>query len=366
MGQERLPVNGSESVMQGKNLRIGLAVMLVACIAALRAAAAQVPLNEDWVLNPGQSHIYLQTEKMQGVVEKHEFTSIDGNVGRNGDARIKIDLASLETGIDLRNVRMRFLLFETFKFPSAEITANLDKAKLAALATSSRMSYTLAARVNLHGIVKDFDIPVTIARLNDTTVNVSTIKPVEVSGETFDLMPGLAKLSDAQNGVRISPVASITFDLTFATGGSAQAAAEAVRHQRDQAKAREATANISTEACETRFTVISESNAIYFKTGSAELDPEQPLLDTGADIAQRCPTVRFAVEGHTDNVGSHRFNQRLSEQRAKSVVDYLKAKGISAARIHPTGYGETHPVAPNDSEENRAKNRRIEFKVGRN
>jgi outer membrane protein OmpA-like peptidoglycan-associated protein len=110
--------------------------------------------------------------------------------------------------------------------------------------------------------------------------------------------------------------------------------------------------------------VISQTGAVYFKTGSAELDREsEPLLNSGADIANRCPSVRFEVEGHTDSIGGRRFNQRLSEQRAKSVVDYLMAKGVGAARIQSAGYGETRPVAPNNTEANRAKNRRIEFKV---
>ena len=109
---------------------------------------------------------------------------------------------------------------------------------------------------------------------------------------------------------------------------------------------------------------MTESNAIYFKYGSAELDTESaPLLNTGADIANRCPAVKFNVEGHTDSVGSRGYNQRLSEERAKSVVDYLAAKGVAAARIQSAGYGEERPVAPNETEEGRAKNRRIEFKV---
>ena len=84
---------------------------------------------------------------------------------------------------------------------------------------------------------------------------------------------------------------------------------------------------ITTEGCETRLTVMSETNAIYFKTGSADLDKEsEPLLNTGADIAKRCPSVKFDVEGHTDNTGAKSFNQKLSEQRAKSVVDYLTAR----------------------------------------
>ena len=87
------------------------------------------------------------------------------------------------------------------------------------------------------------------------------------------------------------------------------------------------------------------------------------MLNNGADIANRCPSVKFLVEGHTDSVGAKRSNQNLSEQRAKSVVDYLTAKGVAAARIQAAGYGDTRPVALNSNETGRAKNRRIEFKV---
>jgi outer membrane protein OmpA-like peptidoglycan-associated protein len=90
------------------------------------------------------------------------------------------------------------------------------------------------------------------------------------------------------------------------------------------------------------------------------------MLDNAADIAKRCPSVKFDVEGHTDGVGTKVFNQRLSEQRAQSVVDYLATKGTSAARIQSAGYGDTRPAAPNNNEANRAKNRRIEFRVKKN
>ena len=254
--------------MHGRIVRIGLTVIMAVWLAGLRPTGAQAMLDRDWVLDPRQSHLYMQTEKGEGVVEKHEFTSISGNVTRTGDASLKIDLATLETGIDIRNVRMRFLLFETFKFPTAEITARLDKSKLAAIATAARISYTLPAHVNLHGITKDLDIPVTIARVNDSAISVSTIKPVEVGAETFDFTKGLAKLSDAQNSIKIVPSASITFDLTFVSG-SAGTAAVAETRKREDDKARVAAQTISTEGCEARFTVITESNAIYFRTGSA-------------------------------------------------------------------------------------------------
>jgi outer membrane protein OmpA-like peptidoglycan-associated protein len=335
---------------------------VVALTEGSQSAGAQDFLNEDWVLNPAQSNVYMQTEKLENTIEKHRFTSIEGNVTKEGDATIKVDLNTLDTGIDLRNVRMRFLLFETFKFPSAVVTAKIDKSKLSELATRTRINYPLRVRVDLHGIVQEFDIPVEIARINDTAVSVSAIKPVEVAAETFGFMSGIGKLADAMGGIRIAPSASISFDLTFGSG-SAKPALEAARAERERAKTQAASAAISSEGCATRFTVLSESNAIYFKTGSAELEPDEPLLDTGADIAKRCPSINFEVNGYTDNVGGHRFNQRLSEQRAKAVVDYLAAKGVAVSRIRWAGYGETRPMAPNNSDANRQKNRRIEFGV---
>lgn len=89
----------------------------------------------------------MQTTKQETTVEKHQFTGVEGSVDRTGRAVVKIDLGSLETGVDLRNVRMRFLLFETFKFPRAEIFAQLNKARLQALTLGSTTDYPLLLNV---------------------------------------------------------------------------------------------------------------------------------------------------------------------------------------------------------------------------
>jgi OOP family OmpA-OmpF porin len=344
-------------------IRVCLAFALFAAAMGWRSADAQDFLNEDWLLNPALSHVYMQTEKLQGVIEKHEFTAVQGTVSKDGDATFKIDLNSIETHIDLRNVRMRFLLFETFKFPFAEITTRLDKAKLRELATRNAMNYPLTLNVNMHGVTNQIQAVVSITRTSDTTVSVATVQPIVVTAESFGFAPGLAKLADAVGGIRIVPNAAITFDLVFGTG-ALKPELEAARASQEKSRAEQAVAAITTEGCETRLTVMTETNAIYFKTGSADLDKEsEPLLNTGADIAKRCPSVKFDVEGHTDSTGTRSFNQKLSEERAKSVVDYLTAKGVAPMRIRSAGYGDTRPVAPNNSEANRAKNRRIEFKV---
>ena len=82
-----------------------------------------------------------------------------------------------------------------------------------------------------------------------------------------------------------------------------------------------------------------------------------------ADIMKKFPKVRFYIDGHTDNVGSDSYNQTLSDNRSKSVVNYLTAKGIGANRLTNKGYGESQPIATNETDEGRQLNRRTEFKV---
>ncbi len=78
---------------------------------------------------------------------------------------------------------------------------------------------------------------------------------------------------------------------------------------------------------------------------------------------QENPGVRVEISGHTDNTGSASYNVQLSEKRAAAVNSYLVSQGISAGRLIPKGYGSQQPIADNDSEEGRQKNRRIEFKI---
>ena len=81
------------------------------------------------------------------------------------------------------------------------------------------------------------------------------------------------------------------------------------------------------------------------------------------DLLRENPKMKIEIQGHTDNQGSASYNQRLSEQRAKAVVDYLVGHGIEAKRLSYKGYGKESPIADNATEEGRATNRRVAFKV---
>jgi OmpA-OmpF porin, OOP family len=340
-----------------------IAVMILSSAVGVYNASAQAFLAQDWALDPENSHVYFQVVKKETVIAKHKFTIIDGTVDKNGDATVKIDLNSVETNVDILNVRLRFLLFETFKFPYAEITAKLDKSKLQSLANPTPVSYPLTLQVAMHGMAETIQTSVRVTRVSDSAVSVETVDPIVVAAETFGFTKGIEKLSEAVGGINIKPAAEITFDLKFVAGGL-KTQVDAAREIRQQSQAAKEAAIIPNEDCENRLSVISQAGAIYFKFGSAELTSDSaPLLNSAADIASRCPSVKFSVEGHTDNVGGKLYNQELSEQRAKSVVDYLIAKGVATARIKSVGYGGTRPVAANDNEADRAKNRRIEFKA---
>ncbi|NOY37761.1 MAG: OmpA family protein [Chlorobi bacterium] len=105
-------------------------------------------------------------------------------------------------------------------------------------------------------------------------------------------------------------------------------------------------------------------NNIFFEFGKATLTPSSyPELDRVIKFMDSNPSIRVEIDGHTDNVGSAEYNLKLSEQRAKSVARYLIEHGVDASRILYKGFGFSQPVDTNETEEGRARNRRVEFKI---
>src|SRR6476619_4141355 len=78
------------------------------------------------------------------------------------------------------------------------------------------------------------------------------------------------------------------------------------------------------------------------------------------------PAIEIEMSAHTDSRGSDEYNFKLSDNRARSVMEYILSKGIAPNRITSKGYGETMPVVPNDTDEQRQLNRRVEFKIVKN
>ena len=101
---------------------------------------------------------------------------------------------------------------------------------------------------------------------------------------------------------------------------------------------------------------------IHFETGKATILPDsESVLGEVAKMLQQNPDIKVSVEGHTDNVGSATGNQSLSEKRAQAVVAWLTSHGIAASRLSAKGWGSSKPVEDNNTEDGRAKNRRVEL-----
>jgi outer membrane protein OmpA-like peptidoglycan-associated protein/polyisoprenoid-binding protein YceI len=343
-----------------------LAVALGANAATSPAVAQEDPLSRGWQLDPASSTLQFQSVKNGSKVESSGFATYSGTISADGTAEIRMLLDSVDTKVDLRNVRMRFLFFETFQYPEAVITTRIDPAQIADLAQVRRKSMRLPFSLNLHGVSKDLEAEVTVTLLGDDQVAVASTNPIMLTLADFGLLDGLRKLEEAAS-VTIVPSTSVTFDFVFARNPiSAPPTADAappVATTMPAAVALEAE-TFDMEACVGRFEILSRTGNIHFRIGSARLDERSvPLLDNIVDIINRCPELVVEIAGHTDSDGGEVENLRLSEARAASVARFLAGQGVAEGRMVSRGYGEARPVASNDTAENKRRNRRIEFAV---
>lgn len=124
------------------------------------------------------------------------------------------------------------------------------------------------------------------------------------------------------------------------------------------------TKTIAPEECEAVLNNRIRTGRLFFRRDSARLDGrDRKTIEPLVKVLDRCPDATVLIAGHTDSDGAAAYNQRLSEQRAQAVVDFLVSLGVDGKRLTAIGYGETKPVARNRGRAGKAKNRRIEFEV---
>jgi OmpA-OmpF porin, OOP family len=158
--------------------------------------------------------------------------------------------------------------------------------------------------------------------------------------------------------------------ITVSDESQQRAAAEAeARRKADALAAAEAEAarakkKQSAQNCQDQLMATAAESGITFGRASADLTrASTPTLNKLAKIANSCLDTRIEISGHTDSEGIPERNNPLSERRAKAVLDFLTKAGVDASRLTAAGFGAEKPIAPNDTAEGRAKNRRIEFAV---
>jgi outer membrane protein OmpA-like peptidoglycan-associated protein len=153
-------------------------------------------------------------------------------------------------------------------------------------------------------------------------------------------------------------------DQARALAASSETAAQLARKEADLAAEQAQTLRQQLENLQLRQTesgVVVTLGDVLFETGQAELrsDSQTSLVEV-VDLLQSEPGKSIRIEGHTDSVGDAATNLQLSEQRANSVLAALESLGVDPARITVVGMGEDFPIASNDTEEGRSKNRRVD------
>ncbi len=337
----------------------------VALVAGMMPAVgqAQSPFESGWTLSGESSDLNFLSVKKGTKMELSKFAKLVGSIYETGAATFEVLLDSVDTSVDLRNVRMRFLLFETFAHPKAVIKTQLTEQMLSGLEERGVLRMDLPFEIMLHGFTQQMSAEVIISLAGPDQVTVASVAPLVLQLADFNLIGGRNKLQETAE-VTITPATAITFALAFKRNSATEVAQPLLASLNTSNVALEPVGNLTAEACEGRFEILSRAGNINFDKGSDKLKPESSafIASIGA-ILSKCPGMVVEVGGHTDSAGSDAYNLTLSERRAQSVVQNLMYLGLKDSFLIARGYGETQPVASNGTFEGRSRNRRIEFRV---
>jgi polyisoprenoid-binding protein YceI len=182
----------------------------------LALSALFVPVSHgQWALDSDNSQVSFVSVKNETVSETHRFQVLKGAVTPFGRANIEISLGSVETGIPIRNDRMKSMLFNTAEFARATITAAVDIRELMKLDAGGSATMDLSMQVDLHGISRPLTAAVKVTRTSDTAWRVSTASPVAVDAVEFALDAGIEALRNVAGLKSISTAVPVSFDLVF-------------------------------------------------------------------------------------------------------------------------------------------------------
>jgi hypothetical protein len=157
-------------------------------------AGASLSAQADWYLDGESSRLSFISTKNANISEVQRFLVLHGKVDSKGVAEVEVEMDSVNSGIPLRDERMRKELFEIKTFPEALITAQIDLRPINDLAPGAQLELRLPVTVNLHGKQHPYNAELLATRLDDRRFQVVTLEPLVINAEDFDLAPGLESL----------------------------------------------------------------------------------------------------------------------------------------------------------------------------
>jgi len=153
--------------------------------------------------------------KNNDLMENNSFEIFEGFVGLDGEAELIIDLNSVNTNNDIRDERMREILFKTETHPFAKITALLDLSDYEKLSIGSSLVKNLDFHFSFQGLTSTYEAKIEVYRLSVNKVLVKSVEPIFIYGDDYDLYPGLQKLQKLAGLDSITPVVPVIVSLIF-------------------------------------------------------------------------------------------------------------------------------------------------------
>jgi len=175
-------------------LRVFCVVALMALPFGMASAQSDDPFEYGWNLDGDASELRFLSVKKSKVAETSSFATLSGRITEDGQAQVRVLLDSVDTKVDLRNVRMRFLFFETFRYPEAVITTQLSADQLTDLHITRRKEIELPYTLTLRGLTLERTADVAVTLIDNDRVVVSSITPIAYTLEELNLEEGRAKL----------------------------------------------------------------------------------------------------------------------------------------------------------------------------
>lgn len=160
----------------------------------LASACLAFPAQAAWYLDYESSRLHFISSHEAGGAQSNRFLVLHGGVDVNGQASLRIELDSVQSGVPLRDERLRELLFDTARFPEASVDARLDLGPILGLANGAQLEMSLPLHLELHGRRRAYRADVLVTRLDERRFQVVTLAPLILALADFDLLPGAERL----------------------------------------------------------------------------------------------------------------------------------------------------------------------------
>ncbi len=191
-------------------------VLLAALPACGPTPSEPMPLVEGtWSVDTDRSSLSYVSIKSGEVAESNSLSGFSGSVSAQGAASVEIDLATVETKVDIRNERMRDVFFQVADYPTAIVTAQIDPAAFEALGVGQSITQPLEATLNVKGVEAPIGTQVAITRTSENAVLVTSVEPVIVYADALELTEGLAQLQALAGLDSITPAVPVSFSIAF-------------------------------------------------------------------------------------------------------------------------------------------------------